>query len=77
MEPFPCKRGLIFLPNVSIHICGDPRYAMTPSLGRERRKSGTGLDSLFSYVFISFHSLCTVTPSAKAAFQGAVKNFTI
>ena len=25
----------------------------------------------------SFHSLCTVTPSAKAAFQGAVKNVTI
>ena len=27
--------------------------------------------------FLSFHSLCTVTPSAKAAFQGAVKNFKI
>ena len=27
--------------------------------------------------FHSFHSLCTVTPSAKAGFQGAVKNFTI
>ena len=25
----------------------------------------------------SFHTLCTVTPPAKAAFQGAVKNFTI
>ena len=34
----------IFLPNVLIHICGDPRHAMTPSLGREKRKSGTGLD---------------------------------
>ena len=31
-------------------------------------------DISFSF---SFHSLCTVTPSAKAAFQGAVKNFTI
>ena len=28
-------------------------------------------------ISFSFHSLCTVTPSAKAAFQGAVKNFTI
>ena len=26
--------------------------------------------------FISFHSLRTVTPSAKATFHGAVKNFT-
>ena len=35
---------LSFLPNVLIHICGDPRHGMTPSLGREKRKSGTGLD---------------------------------